>query len=247
MAHVANYSRPMLALGASAYFATDFYAGAGRLVRDLLSSPQRPFADVFRAEPRFGLGSLDVFAHPLSLGAEVWLHRSPYFGGAIDYWYAFAGDPSRSLLSAPRANPAIAAAPPPPPDPLLAAGLASSYPFNAGWEGKATVALPVALGGHPAPAAPGSVAVCADRCVVLPVVDSCDCYFGTPDQRVVNLSHLAWAAVSDAPLAEGLIAVRVYRDGIVPPGEALQALHLETRVAAPSITGSSGSPQPWGR
>ena len=237
LAHVSNYSRPMLALGAAAYFATDFYAGAERLVRDLLSSPVRSFGDVFRAEPRFGLGSMDAFAHPSSPGREVWLHRSPYFDGKVDYWYAFAGDPSGSLLSASPADPAFAAAPGP--DPLLAAGIASSYPFNPGWEGMATVALPVALGGHPAPAAPGSVAVCADRCAVIPVVDSCDCYYGTPDQRVANLSHAAWAAVSDAPLTEGLIAVRVYRDGVVPLGEAPQALRLETVVTVPGGTSSS--------
>ena len=57
---------------------------------------------------------------------------------------------------------------PAPPATLLAAGVASSYPSNAGFEGRATVALPEALGGRPAPTLPTSVAVCADRCVVLP-------------------------------------------------------------------------------
>ena len=98
-----------------------------------------------------------------------------------------------------------------------ASGLASSYPFNLGWEGMATVALPVELGGHPAPAAPGSVAVCADRCVVIPVVDSCDCYYGTPDQRVANLSHEAWRQVTDLPLEEGLVRVEVHLTPLATP------------------------------
>jgi hypothetical protein len=54
------------------------------------------------------------------------------------------------------------------------------------------------------------VLICADRCVMLPVVDSCPCYAGTSDQRIANLSHAAWALVSDMPLAEGLIEVEVH-------------------------------------
>ena len=96
-------------------------------------------------------------------------------------------------------------------------GMASSYSESIGWEGKATVALPLDLGGGIPDGTPQYVLVCADRCMSLPVVDSCPCYVGTADERVANLSHEAWRQISDMPLEEGLIEVEITLSPVAIP------------------------------
>lgn len=101
--------------------------------------------------------------------------------------------------------------PTPTPDPVVT-GTASNYSGTAGFADRPVVALPGALGGRYTGRVVAYVTICADRCARLPVADWCQCYWGTGDQRVVDLSHAAWAAVSDQPLSRGLIDVRIVLD-----------------------------------
>jgi len=94
------------------------------------------------------------------------------------------------------------------------AGQATWYCCSLGWRGQAVVALPGALGGHyDAPPAARFVTVCADRCAVLPVVDYCGCLWGTPGEKVADLSPEAWAAISDSGFSRGVITVTIHLGG----------------------------------
>jgi hypothetical protein len=222
-ARVAAYSRaPLAELGASAYFATDFHAGAAHLVGALLDGRDVPYGDIFASEPNYLADGVTRAPYAGLDGAETWLQRSAYFDGTTDYWYAFAGDPAATFAGGAVAGLAadVSAVPSLVPVDGLITGIASHYPETLGWEGQATVALPVELGGGIQAEEPAQVQVCADRCVLLPVVDSCPCFVGTPDQRIVNLSHAAWRLVTDAPLEKGLLRVDVDITPLAPAGGA---------------------------
>jgi hypothetical protein len=136
------------------------------------------------------------------VAAMTIVDAAPESNRAVDGWSASA--PSVRALRDPYPEPTAQ------PTPMTEiAGFGSNYLGTAGWIGEATVALPGDLGGRYNGQVNGHVTVCADRCVRLPVVDWCECYWGTDEQRVVDLSHAAWALVSDAPLETGLIELRV--------------------------------------
>ncbi len=98
-------------------------------------------------------------------------------------------------------------------------GKASNYAGTAGFIGTPGVALPGPLGGRYTGEIRGYVTVCADRCVKLPTFDYCDCYWGSSDQRVVDLNYEAWALVSNKPLSEGLINVTLHFGSDAPKGK----------------------------
>lgn len=116
-------------------------------------------------------------------------------------------------LAATTASPAPAARSAPTPTPAARrpkiTGTASYYPGTRGFIGQAEVALPGALGGKYTGGITETVTICADRCATLPVVDYCNCYWGTDRQRVADLTPEAWALISDQPLSRGLIRVTV--------------------------------------
>jgi putative cell wall-binding protein len=91
-ARVANFSYPVLKLGANGYFATDL--GATGLLRDILSRPTTSFGEIYRSDDGYDATAQRLSNHPDLDGRQVWVQKtySPWLG--TDYWYAFAGNPN---------------------------------------------------------------------------------------------------------------------------------------------------------
>ena len=91
--HVRNFSYPVLALGASAYFATDLYQGATGLVQSIIANPNATFGEIAQGAPGYDADAHRSFAHPDISGAEIWVQKTGNHDGDMDYWYAYAGNP----------------------------------------------------------------------------------------------------------------------------------------------------------
>jgi hypothetical protein len=84
LSRVANFSDPMLRLGARAYFAT--MGGASNLVSQVLTNRDTSFADIFSSGWGYSGSALRAFDHPDRSGQRIWLQTNGYH-------YAFAGNP----------------------------------------------------------------------------------------------------------------------------------------------------------
>jgi len=94
---VRHYSYPILKLGGT-YLATA-YSDADQIVSRVLAQPTRAFADIFAAGRGWSPSTAVSMAHPDVGGRQVWVQRTSISGlhfGEPDYWYAFAGVPSRT-------------------------------------------------------------------------------------------------------------------------------------------------------
>jgi putative cell wall-binding protein len=104
-ARVANFSYPVLKLGANGYFATDL--GATGLLRDILSKPTTSFGDIYRSDDGYDASAQRLSNHPDLDGRQVWVQKTYSQWLGTDYWYAFAGNPN--------ATPSNGSIAPPPP------------------------------------------------------------------------------------------------------------------------------------
>ena len=96
-ARVANFSYPVLKLGAGAYYATDL--GAAKLVDLVLRNRTMAFGDIFKLGNGYSAAALTASAHPAVAGAQVWTQKTYNQWLGTDYWYAFAGNPTATPSS----------------------------------------------------------------------------------------------------------------------------------------------------
>ena len=107
---VANYSTPILRLGGT--FIATAYGDAHEIVGRVLAGGST-YGDLFRAGRGYSASTLTDTAHPDVAGMRTWVQRTVthmHFGDP-DYWYAFAGDPTRSPSTTAGSAPAPTPAP----------------------------------------------------------------------------------------------------------------------------------------
>jgi hypothetical protein len=156
---------------------------------------------------REGLAMLTLLEQTRPVSAETFSSH----GRALPTPASAAMEATLYIDHNPSASPAQPPAAPPPMNGETVTGQATWYCCSVGWRGEAAVALPGALGGqYDAPPASRYVTVCADRCVSLPVADYCECFWGTTDQKVADLSPEAWAAISDTDTDAGVLTVTIH-------------------------------------
>ncbi len=124
---VRHYSYPILQLGGT-YIATA-YGDADEIVSRVLTQPTQPFADLFASGRGWSASTAVSMAHPDVSAHQVWVQRTSISGlhfGEPDYWYAFAGQPSKTPAGG-SATPATPTPPttPPPSDVERLAGIRS--------------------------------------------------------------------------------------------------------------------------
>jgi hypothetical protein len=99
LTRVASYSRPVLALGARAYFATDL--GSARIVDLILRNPGTAFGALFEQGNGYSASALRIHGHPhFDGGRQVWLQKTDGPGNRPDYFFAFAGNPAGTASGA---------------------------------------------------------------------------------------------------------------------------------------------------
>ncbi len=120
-ARVRHYSDPILKLGGT--FLATAYGDADEIVSRVLTLGGTTYGDIFSAGDGYSPLTLTDAVHPDVSGSRVWVQRTTISGlhfGEPDYWYALAGDPSRTPGGTNVAPPPPSAPPPTPPPPPAA-------------------------------------------------------------------------------------------------------------------------------